>query len=41
MRHEWNGMIDDVRFYSCALSEGEIRALYAGKEPSKKKESED
>ena len=29
----WNGLIDDVRIYSYALSEAEIKALYAGKEP--------
>jgi len=29
----WNGLIDDVRIYSYALSEHEIRALYAGKGP--------
>ncbi|MHC4143658.1 MAG: LamG domain-containing protein [Planctomycetota bacterium] len=26
----WNGLIDDVRIYSYALSEAEIKALYAG-----------
>ena len=30
---EWNGLIDDVRIYSYALSEAEIKALYAGKGP--------
>jgi tetratricopeptide (TPR) repeat protein len=30
---EWNGLIDDVRIYSYALSEAEIKALNAGKEP--------
>jgi hypothetical protein len=30
----WNGLIDDVRIYSYALSEDEIEALYAGKEPT-------
>ncbi len=29
----WNGLIDDVRIYSYALSEDEIKALYAGKGP--------
>ena len=29
----WNGLIDDVRIYSYALSEAEIRALHAGDEP--------
>jgi beta-galactosidase len=37
----WNGLIDDVRIYSYALSEAEIKALYAGKEPPRNKESED
>jgi len=35
----WNGLIDDVRIYNCALSEAEIKALYAGKDPSLTKES--
>jgi len=26
-----DGLIDDVRIYSYALSEGEIKALYTGK----------
>jgi len=30
---EWNGLMDDVRIYSYALSEAEIKALYAGKGP--------
>jgi len=29
--HCWNGLIDDVRIYSYALSEAEIKALYKGK----------
>ena len=29
----WNGLIDDVRIYSYALSEAEIKALYAGDDP--------
>jgi len=29
---EWNGLIDDVRIYSYALSEAEIKSLYVGKE---------
>jgi len=29
----WNGLIDDVRIYSYALSESEIKDLYAGKDP--------
>ncbi len=31
--HYWNGLIDDVRIYSYALSEAEVKALYATKEP--------
>ncbi len=27
----WNGLIDDVRIYSYALSESEIKAIYAGR----------
>ena len=30
----WNGRIDDVRIYSYALSEGKVRDLYAGNEPT-------
>ncbi len=37
--HYWNGLIDDVRLYSYALSEAEIKALYAGNEPPRKRES--
>ena len=33
--YEWNGLIDDVRIYNYALSEGEIRSLYGDKEPEK------
>lgn len=29
----WNGLIDDVRIYSYALSQDDIKALYAGQEP--------
>ncbi|MHC4603042.1 MAG: protein kinase domain-containing protein [Planctomycetota bacterium] len=29
----WNGLIDDVRIYSYALSEAEVKALYAGDGP--------
>ena len=29
---KWNGLLDDVRIYNYALSESEIRSLYAGKE---------
>jgi len=35
---EWNGLIDDVRIYSYALSETEIKALYHDKEPPSKKD---
>jgi tetratricopeptide (TPR) repeat protein len=31
--HTWNGLIDDVRIYSYALSEAEIKALHAGQGP--------
>jgi len=31
-RHEWNGLIDDVRIYSYPLTPEEVRALYEGKE---------
>jgi len=41
MGREWNGLIDEVRIYSYALSKAEIKALYAGKEPPRKKELED
>jgi hypothetical protein len=37
--HYWNGLIDDVRLYSYALSEAEIKALYADKDPPRKRES--
>ena len=30
---KWNGLIDDVRIYSYALTEAEIKALYAGDGP--------
>ncbi|MCK4295016.1 MAG: LamG domain-containing protein, partial [Planctomycetes bacterium] len=33
---EWNGLIDDVRIYSYALSEGEIKAVYAGEKRTAK-----
>jgi WD40 repeat protein len=29
----WDGLIDDVRIYSYALSEAEIKELYAGRDP--------
>ncbi len=31
---KWNGLIDDVRIYSYALSEDEVKALYAGNGPT-------
>ena len=37
---EWNGLIDDVRIYSYALSAEEIRILYEGKEPPQEKKSD-
>jgi len=30
---EWNGLIDDVRIYSYALTEAEVKELYAGRGP--------
>ena len=36
----WNGLIDDVRIYSYALSAEEIKDLYEGKEPPLEKKSE-
>jgi hypothetical protein len=30
---EWDGLIDDVRIYSYALSPEEVKMLYEGKEP--------
>jgi serine/threonine protein kinase/Flp pilus assembly protein TadD len=35
---EWNGLIDDVRIYSYALSESEVKEIYAGKEPTLRKQ---
>ena len=31
-RHVWNGLIDDVRIYSYALSAEQIRGLYENKD---------
>ena len=31
---DWNGWIDDVRLYSCALTEQQIRTVAAGEEPT-------
>jgi len=36
----WNGLIDDVRIYSYALSPEEVKMLYKGKEPPREKKSE-
>jgi hypothetical protein len=36
----WNGLIDDVRIYSYALSAEEVKMLYEGKEPPREKISE-
>jgi hypothetical protein len=33
----WNGLIDDVRIYSYALSAEEVKGLYEGKEPPREK----
>jgi len=32
---EWNGWIDDIRIYNYALSEGEIEAIFEGRDPSR------
>lgn len=32
--NEWNGLIDDVRIYSYALSPEDIKAIHDGKEPT-------
>jgi serine/threonine protein kinase/predicted Zn-dependent protease/Tol biopolymer transport system component len=34
-RHAWNGLIDEVRIYSYALTAEEVKDLYEGQEPSK------
>jgi hypothetical protein len=36
----WNGLIDDVRIYSYALSEEEIKALYGGQGPGPEEKKE-
>jgi WD40 repeat protein/serine/threonine protein kinase/tetratricopeptide (TPR) repeat protein len=38
--YQWNGLIDDVRIYSYALSPEEVKMLYEGKEPPREKRSE-
>jgi hypothetical protein len=37
---QWNGLIDDVRIYSYALSPEEVKMLYEGKEPPRERRSE-
>jgi WD40 repeat protein/tetratricopeptide (TPR) repeat protein len=37
---EWNGLIDDVRLYSYALSDGEVKAFYEGKDPPRERKSD-
>ena len=37
---EWNGLIDDVRIYSYALSKAEVKELYAGRGPGPNEEPE-
>jgi hypothetical protein len=39
-KYQWNGLIDDVRIYSYALSPEEVKMLYEGKEPPRQKKSE-
>ena len=39
-KHQWNGLIDDVRIYSYALNPEEVKMLYEGKEPPREKRSE-
>ena len=36
----WDGLIDDVRIYSYALSPEEVKMLYEGKEPPREKRSD-
>ena len=38
VNREWDGLIDDVRIYSYALSESEIKEIHTGKEPGLKKQ---
>jgi WD40 repeat protein/Flp pilus assembly protein TadD len=37
---QWKGLIDDVRLYSYALSDEEVKMLYEGKEPPREMRSE-
>ena len=39
-KDQWNGLIDDVRIYSYALSPEEVKMLYEGKEPPRERRSE-
>ncbi|MHC4539138.1 MAG: LamG domain-containing protein, partial [Planctomycetota bacterium] len=39
-KNGWNGLIDDVRIYSYALSPEEVKMLYEGKEPPREKRPE-
>jgi WD40 repeat protein len=39
-KYRWNGLIDDVRIYSYALSPEEIKMLHGGKEPPRDKHGE-
>jgi len=39
-KEHWNGLIDDVRIYSYALSPEEVKMLYEGKEPPRERRSE-
>jgi hypothetical protein len=39
-KEQWNGLIDDVRIYSYALTPEEVKMLYEGKEPPRERRSE-
>ncbi|MHC4539925.1 MAG: protein kinase domain-containing protein [Planctomycetota bacterium] len=39
-KFQWNGLIDDVRIYSYALTPEEVKILYEGKEPPREKRSD-
>ncbi|MHC4539384.1 MAG: protein kinase domain-containing protein [Planctomycetota bacterium] len=39
-KYQWNGLIDDVRIYSYALSPEEVKMLYEGEEPPREKRSD-
>jgi hypothetical protein len=36
----WNGLIDDVRIYSYALTEAEVKEVYTGRGPGPNERSE-